>query len=181
MIICLHVMLWECEVPICFPFYWWGEFLHLWKLSCLVSWMRNSPKGDLMALGATWVSFHFDWKSSWQAKIPILNPLTNYDENTKVCQHARRTDLSRQSLRIRHVKMSFIFGKRYFTFPVSQKGQISFPFPLWQKGQLYFSRYFSCTIFHKKSTGFGLKSVEVLVLKKVLIYGWMILRYFKTL
>ena len=65
--------------------------------------------------------------------------------------------------------MSFIFGKRYFTFPVSQKGQISFPFPLWQKGQLYFSRYFSCTIFHKKSTGFGLKSVEVLVFKKSLL------------
>ena len=77
---------------------------------------------------------------------------------------ALASDLARDSGR--HVKMSFIFGKRYFTFPVSQKGQISFPFPLWQKGQLYFSRYFSCTIFHKKSTGFGLKSVEVLVLKK---------------
>ena len=72
----------------------------------------------------------------------------------------------------RHVKMSFIFGKRYFTFPVSQKGQISFPFPPWQKGQLYFSRYFSCTIFNKKSTvssaDLGLKSVEVLGFLKVL-------------
>ena len=29
--------------------------------------------------------------------------------------------------------------------------------------------YFSCTIFHKKSTGFGLKSVEVLVLKKSIL------------
>ena len=77
----------------------------------------------------------------------------------------------------RHVKMSFIFGKRYFTFPLSQKGQISLPFPLWLKGQLYFSRYFSCIIFNMKSTaglaGFGLKSVEDLVLK-VLAYGWMI-------
>ena len=70
----------------------------------------------------------------------------------------------------RHVKMSFIFGKRYFTFPLSQKGQISFPFPLWLKGQLYFSRYFSSIIFNMKSTaglaGFGLKSVEVLVFNK---------------
>ena len=83
---------------------------------------------------------------------------------------ALASDLARDSGR--HVKMSFIFGKRYFTFPVSQKGQISFPFPLWQKGQLYFSRYFSCTIFNKKSTtssaDLGLKSVEVLVFLKVL-------------
>ena len=77
-----------------------------------------------------------------------------------------------QLISVRHVKMSFIFGKQYFTFPVSQKGQISFPFPPWQKGQLYFSRYFSCTIFNKKSTAssadLGLKSVEVLVFLKVL-------------
>ena len=84
---------------------------------------------------------------------------------------ALASDLARDSGR--HVKMSFIFGKRYFTFPVSQKGQISFPFPLWLKGQLYFLRYFSCTIFNKNSTAgsgsFGLKSVEVLVFKKSLL------------
>ena len=84
---------------------------------------------------------------------------------------ALASDLARDSGR--HVKMSFIFGKRYFTFPVSLKGQISFPFPPQQKGQLYYLRYFSCTVFNKKSTaGFGLKSVEVLVFfKKILTYG----------
>ena len=84
----------------------------------------------------------------------------------------------------RHVKMSFIFGKQYFTFPVSQKGQISFPFPPWQKGQLYFSRYFSCTIFNKKSTassaGFGLKSVEVLVFLKNCYLRMILPKKFKT-